>query len=342
MTHVFGKPGRFRDGLQIWKFALFAGLAFTAPYFALAFWLGPVFPSLAGALLGLGIVVPAARKGFLLRNVPLWDFPEPDLWDSHWVGAIKQPTEAGESRMNLFRAWLPYVLVAGLLVVTRWPGSPVKEWLSSVAITWTQIFGTNPSASIPILYLPGTVFLVVSISMLWLQRMSVRQLASAWQDSLRLLAKPALALVFAVALVRVFIESGQNDANLQSMPLVLAETMADWAGMSWPFFAPFVGAMGAFVAGSNTVSDMMFAMFQYGVAERTGTPHLIILGLQAFGGAAGNMITVHNVVAASATVGLVGVEGMLIRKTFLPMLFYLLTGGVMGVVLTYILFPHVF
>ena len=71
-------------------------------------------------------------------------------------------------------------------------------------------------------------------------------------------------------------------------------------------------------------------------------PRLVILGLQAFGGAAGNMITVHNVVAASATVGLAGVEGALIRKTICPMVYYLLIGGTLGLLLADVLFAHVF
>ena len=49
---------------------------------------------------------------------------------------------------------------------------------------------------------------------------------------------------------------------------------------------------------------------------------------QAVGGAAGNIICVHNVVAASAVVGLTGQEGVVIRKTLLPFAYYvLLTGG---------------
>ena len=194
------------------------------------------------------------------------------------------------------------------------------------------------------LYLPGTIFMVVSIAMLWVHRMQARELAAAWTQAARMLARPALALVFAVALVRVFIDSGAdlNASGLESMPLTLAAAAADLVGRAWPFFAPVIGAMGAFVAGSNTVSDLMFAMFQYGVADRTGTSHLVILGLQAFGGAAGNMITVHNVVAASATVGLDGVEGALIRKTIWPMAYYLLVGGILGMVFAYGLFGHVF
>jgi lactate permease len=133
--------------------------------------------------------------------------------------------------------------------------------------------------------------------------------------------------------VRVFIDSGNNVAGRNSMPIFLAERLADIAGAAWPFFAPWVGAMGAFVAGSNTVSDLMFAVFQYGVAAAAGLPILLVLALQAVGGAAGNMITVHNVVAASATVGLVGEEGSLIRITLVPMVVYLLVAGLIGVLL---------
>jgi lactate permease len=157
-----------------------------------------------------------------------------------------------------------------------------------------------------------------------------------------MLAMPALALLFAVALVRVFIDSGSNGSGLDSMPIVLAEYVAYVAGGSWPFFAPMIGALGAFVAGSNTVSDLMFGLFQYGVADRIGASHLVILGLQAVGGAAGNMITVHNVVAASATVGLVGREGILISRTILPMTYYVVFAGLLGLLFACVLFQSAF
>lgn len=56
----------------------------------------------------------------------------------------------------------------------------------------------------------------------------------------------------------------------------------------------------------------------------------------------GNMICVHNVVAASATVGLAGMEGTIIRHTMIPCLLYGLLTGVMGMLFIYILFPGTF
>ena len=114
------------------------------------------------------------------------------------------------------------------------------------------------------------------------------------------------------------------------MPIALADGVAALAGSAWPIFAPFIGGLGAFVAGSNTVSNMMFSLFQFGVGERIGVDPTWIVALQAVGGAAGNMICVHNVVAASAVVGLVGKEGAVIRLTLLPFLYYALLPGALG------------
>ena len=344
MTRFFGKNRSFREGLAAWKFAVFAGLAFTIPYLAVAVLLGPEFPSLIGSLLGMAIVVPAARKGLFTPKGEPWQFPPKNEWEAEWVGTISAEPAQEKVSHSLARAWSPYLLVAVLLVLTRVPALGLKQLLTSneLTFTWPDILGTGMSQAVQPLYLPGGIFMLVALVTIWLQRMKASEVKKAWQDAAHTLAKPALALLFAVAMVRVFIDSEVVGAKLDSMPIVLAEAVADLVGRAWPFFAPTIGALGAFVAGSNTVSDFMFGLFQYGVADRIGVPHLIILGLQALGGAAGNMIAVHNVVAASATVGLVGREGALIRKTIWPMFYYTIAAGLLGLLFCYVLFPHVF
>ena len=44
------------------------------------------------------------------------------------------------------------------------------------------------------------------------------------------------------------------------------------------------------------------------------------------------MVAIHNVVAASATVGLLGREGSTLRKTIWPTLYYLLLTGIIAMV----------
>ena len=142
-------------------------------------------------------------------------------------------------------------------------------------------------------------------------------------------------LIFTVPMVRVYINSGVNALGIASMPISMAEWVAVNVGGIWPLFAPTIGALGAFIAGSNTVSNLMFSLFQHGVAERLLISGAAIVALQSVGAAAGNMIAIHNVVAASATVGLLGQEGATLRKTAIPTLYYLLVAGAIGLIAIY-------
>ncbi len=144
-------------------------------------------------------------------------------------------------------------------------------------------------------------------------------------------------MIFTVPMVRILINSGVNGADLVSMPVMMAQAVADSVGGIYPFFAPAVGAMGAFIAGSNTVSNLMLAEFQFSVAETLGLSTAMMIALQAVGAAAGNMIAIHNVVAASATVGLLGREGATIRKTILPTIYYLIFTGIIALIAFYVI-----
>ena len=74
----------------------------------------------------------------------------------------------------------------------------------------------------------------------------------------------------------------------------------------------------------------MLGTFQYSTAQNAGLPVIPVLALQSIGGAAGNVICIHNIVAVLTTVGLVGREGHLIKWNILVALFYALSGGIVG------------
>ena len=338
LTRFFGEHKSWTEGLSILPFTLFGGVAFVVPYIIIGFVFGPEFPSLLGAPVGLAIVVFAARRGFLLPE-DTWEFPDASRWPSDWVSGL----EVSEEEMPRGRqisgalAWAPYALLGLLLVITRLPQLPVQGLLQAPAISWPDIFGTGIDASTTPLYLPGFVLVVVVGITYFLHRMSASALLAATRDSARVLVGAGFVLVFTVPMVRVYINSDMNGAGLASMPLEMAEWVATSVGGVWPMFAGMTGALGAFIAGSNTVSNLMFSAFQYGVAERLGISTMMIVALQAVGAAAGNMIAIHNVVAASATVGLLGKEGATLRKTILPTIYYLLVIGILGMLAIYVL-----
>ena len=332
MTRFFGQNRSFQEGLQVWKFALFAAFAMTLPYLTVAYLLGPEFPSLFGGLIGLVLVGTAAKRGFLVPAPEKhWDFESSDRWDSEWTGEFELPEDRdGTEKMGMVVAWSPYLLVALLLVLTRLRDLPFYELVNAWSISLPNLFGTEISAAVRPLYLPGSIFVFVSLLTFLLHRMDWSSYGRAWRRSLRTLIAASTALVFTVPMVQVFINSGSGGAGFDKMPIVLADGVAALVGSAWPIFAPFIGGLGAFVAGSNTVSNMMFSLFQFGVGQRIGVDPTWIVALQAVGGAAGNMICVHNVVAASAVVGLLGREGAVIRKTLIPFSYYALLPGSIG------------
>ena len=333
LTRFFGANRSFAEGFRIWKFALFAGLAFTLPYYIIAATLGPEFPSLLGGIIGLMIVVPAAQRGFLIPKES-FDFPPRRDWGADWTGKLDdlEDHNAHKPVMPLAKAWAPYVFVVALLVLTR-SVAPIKAWLTSpeMTIAFRDLFGSGINASVQVLFLPGTILILASLFTFVLHGMSGRDYGRALKSSGTTMIAAAPALLLAVPMVQVFLNSASD--SYASMPIVLAQGVSSVVGDAWPMFAPLIGAMGAFVAGSNTVSNMMFSLFQFSTAEQIGLGAAgagTVVALQAIGGAAGNMICVHNVVAASATVGLVDREGAIIRKTLIPMAYYVVQGGLIG------------
>ena len=334
LTRYYGRDKSWQAGLQVTWFALFAGLAFTIPSSLTAVFLGAEFPSLIGGLVGLAIVVLAVQRGFLTPK-QIWDFPPAETWEDGWMGmTAKIDRDVGQ--LSLVRAWLPYILVGALLMLSRLPSLPFQKLLKLPSISFSGVLGTEINLSSQPLYLPGTIFILVVIATYFLHSMRLKAVQRAIADSLTTLAGTALVLAAAVPMARVFINSGFNGAELASMPVTLAEGVASLTGASYPVFAPIIGAMGSFIAGSATVSNMMFSLFQFGVAAKIGVSAAVITALQAIGAAAGNMICVSNVVAASATVGLSGREGLLIGRVLLPLIYYLAGAGILGMVVVYL------
>lgn len=331
MTRFFGKNKSFTEGLKIWKFALFSAFAMTIPYVIVANTLGPEFPSMIGGLVGLAVVIFAAKKGLFMPKDEVWDFEEKSKWDPEWSGKLEIKDIAHKSgSMSMIKAWMPYVLVAGLLILTRLKSLPFLEWSQAWTLKWENIFGSGITSSFQPLYSPGAIFIIVSIITYFLHGMNSNAYGRAWKESGKTMISASTALVFTVPMVQVFLNTGGGAAGFDRMPIELANGVAALTGELWPIFATFIGGIGAFIAGSNTVSNMMFSLFQYDVGSQIGVDPTWVVALQAVGGAAGNMICVHNVVAASAVVGLVGKEGTVIRKTLLPFAYYSLLAGAIG------------
>lgn len=333
LCRFFGKNRSLKDGFQAWKFALFGGLCVSVPYVLTAILIGPEFPSILGGLIGVIPAIYAAKKGWFMPKDTVWEFEDKSKWEKEWISVMDLEDKSKPVSFSLFKAWLPYIIMAIVLFVTRIEYLPFASWLKKYTIGFSNIFGTEISPSIQILYLPGTIFIAVSLLTYWLHGMDRVSYKKAVQSSSKIIIGAGAALIFAVPMVQVFLNSGGGAAGYANIPSVLAEGFSFVSGGMWVYVAPLIGSLGAFLAGSNTFSNMMFGLFQFEVAQNIGISPSWVVALQCVGAAAGNIICVHNVVMACAAVGLIGREGDIIRKVLLPFAYYLLFTGSIGYII---------
>ena len=350
ITRMFGANRSWSEGFAAWKFCLFAAVAFFVPYMLMAWFFGPELPSLVGGLVGLGVIITGAKHGFCVPKGEAWTFGDPSKWEKNWTGSMAfDATKEYKPHMSQVMAWMPYILIAIILMSTRNDFLPFKKWLSTHGqLVFSGILGFDGSApdkpmvkeALNLLYIPGILpFMVIALLTGILHKMSIDKVAKAWLDTAVKMKAATISLIASVALVAIFRGSGVNPAIagevaagsatfLDSMPLALAKAVASAVGPVWPMFASLIGGLGAFITGSHTVSNMLFGAFQWDMAGQLGLPRADILAGQSAGGAMGNMVCIHNIIAACTVVGLVDREGEILKKTVFPFLLYGLVVGI--------------
>lgn len=293
-------PGlRWKRFIEAFPWAIFAGAAFLGPHLLFAF-LGSEFPSILGGAVGLLLSSISLKYGFL---VPQQIFLFPD--ESRGVARI--------NRSVLWRALVPYALLLGLLLLGKFAFSGL-----SVKIDLGSGFSHNLQ-----LFNPGFAFLTV-VAIL---AVANRRITFPWRrlgcTTAAPLGKTATSIFCISATASLMVATSLE--KQEGMLDMLAHSLQSPA---LPVLSTFVGAFGAFLAGSATVSNLLFGQLQVNAAENLGYAKSWILALQLVGAGAGNMIAFPNLLAVQAAVGLRDQETALIKRLALPCLLYLiLTSG---------------
>ncbi|PSP24245.1 lactate permease [Halobacteriales archaeon QH_10_65_19] len=367
VVYFFGEERSLAPVRAVVPLCLFAGIAFAIPYVVSAWYISAEFPALIGSMVGGGLTLTLLSNGYLLPDDE-WEFPDRDSWADHWVGDIEPGGEGleteGTGDMSLLTAWSPYIFLAVLLVLTR-AIDPVSEVITDASIGvdvgnftlgivlgWSDIFGTGLGGSIGWVNVPGFWLLLSAVVAVPIFGMSSRQVSNAWGEAVQKIAAPFVALTFVLMMVEVMLSAGSPAANPEqfvgdaefavSMIDALAIETADIVGDAYPLIASLIGGLGAAMAGSNTVSNITFGPFQFTAAGQLEISRTIIVGAQAVGGAIGNLVAIHNVVAALATVGLVGQEGRVMRLNLIPLVYYAAMVGILALLFVFVLFTGTF
>lgn len=320
---------------EIRKNLVFIGISVfscTIPYVALAM-VNEEFPSLVAGAIGLMVSVFAANKGWGLSK----DYPKD-------INAEKVPLA------QVAKALAPLGMLISMLVVTRIKQLGLKDMLTSAEpwfsftlpglsdITVTQsltiifgnIFGEAVSEKYQTLYVPAWIpFVLTVLICIVLYQTKAKDAWAFYAATFNQIKKPLLALMGALIMVKLMMVGGDN-----SMVKIIGKEFAAMAGDNWIYFSPYLGAIGAFFSGSNTVSNLTFGAIQQQIAMDTGLSVTLILALQSVGGAMGNMVCINNIIAVCSVLGIDKAEGAIIKKTVIPMTVY----GVIAVVVALMFF----
>ncbi|WP_066413335.1 L-lactate permease [Halorubrum aethiopicum] len=339
-----------RSTLPIAPFAILLGTVTGGTQLLIAWFIGPALPDIAAGFVVLAVGLLLANNDVLVPERE-WEFPDDSTWNDAWLGGLELDEisrDRPKKEMSVLLAWTPYLLVAVALLLTRWPdlsvaGTDVLAWIQSFSLSIESILGTELGYTLQYLYLPGTMpFVPIAVLTGFLHRMDADEMGAAWRRSVEQVASAALTLVIAVSMTQVMIQSQTNAAGLLGMMEALSRALAMGAGGLLPVVSPWVGAIGSFMTGSNTSSNILFSVLQYDAAEAVGLSRTIVVSLQNVGGGLGNMVSVLNVAAICGVVGITGREGDLLRKAVVPMAIFALFAGLFGMLLTYVLVPGLF
>lgn len=308
-------------------FILLSVLSCTVPYLLIAQF-NYEFPSLVGGAIGLFVSVLLAGKGIGLAKTE--------------QKKEKQPIAA----KTLIKAFTPTLLLIIILVLTRVQQLPFKamlndssEWLEfslgelgifkvskGLIFSVENIFKTGVGDSYKLLYTPSLIpFVVTVVISFFIFALSWNKCKDIYLKSAFQVQKPFLALVGAMIMVKLMMVGDDY-----SMAQTIGKGLADATQQHWVSFASFLGALGAFFSGSNTISNVTFGAVQYSVATATGLSVPLILALQSVGGAMGNMVCINNIIAGCSVLGIDNAEGTILKKTVIPMLVYGLIAAIVA------------
>jgi lactate permease len=309
-------------------------LSCVVPYLLIAFF-NYEFPSLVGGMIGLILSVFFAKRGIGLAAAE----------------TSAAPASEKISGGTLTKAFFPIWGTIATLVLTRIQQLGLKDLLNTAEPTYnivlgtlgqfsispalvlqlTNIFGAESAWKFQALYIPAFIpfFLVVAISFA-LFGTNGAAMKRIWTETYDRMTKPILALLGALVLVKLLTVGGE-----QAMSIIIGQAFADAFGGSWLYVASYLGALGAFFSGSNTVSNLTFAGIQYSIAQTLGLNTSLVLAMQSVGGAMGNMVCINNIVAVCSILGIVAKEGIIIKRTVWPMLLHGVIVAIVGVFLRF-------
>ncbi len=255
--------------------------------------------------------------------------------------SVEASPPATPGALPLWLALIPYALLVVIVVVTQ-VSPPLTQALNAVmikvdfpemrtALGYVTPAGTGRTISV-FGHTGALMGYTTALSLLlfaWQGRLRGglwTALVESGRATVRRALPPTVGILAMVGMAVTMENAG--------MTLALAQGLSQIAGAAFPLVTPFIGALGAFMTGSNVNSNVIFTSLQQTTAQLLNINPIVILAAQTTGGAVGGAFAPAKVILVCSTVGLTGQEGKAIRGILVYGLLILAAVGVVALVAT--------
>lgn len=247
----------------------------------------------------------------------------------------KKP-ELYKNRLNLFEAFLPYLLIIILSVVFFVIGPKLKltlDFPGYVSGTSVSVAEEEAYVSFNILKYPFSIILMASVisGIVFTKRgtLNGKVMSTILKSTVKKCTSTTVTLVLLLVTAQIMMDAGM----INNLAVFLAKVTKGF----YPLVAPFIGLLGAFVTGSNTNSNVIFGNLQETAAQALGISTAITCAVQSIGASVGGAIGPTTVALGATAAQAVGKEPDIYAKTLWPTLIAAACLGLVNMLLIYLL-----
>ncbi|MBW6410482.1 L-lactate permease [Clostridium weizhouense] len=287
---------------------LVSGLGFAIPQIIVAKYFGGELPGVVGGAISMALTIFIAEKYYK------------EAKDDKYVIQIVQNNEK-LSIKKIILAWSPFILIF-LFIIIFSPFCPhIYKPLSNIK-TSIYIYKGIDSKPYTCYWIinPGTLIIIASYISGLIQGVSLKKITSIFWETIKEMYKPAITIISIIALAKIMGYSGMIKS--------IAEILVLATGTYYPFISPIIGALGTFVTGSDTSSNILFGELQVEAAKSVGINPYWLAASNILGATGGKMISPQSIAVATAATGLTDSEGKILSSTVKICLIYVLVGGI--------------
>ena len=320
IAFAYGIKGLKSKGIV--GYAIYSGVCGALLMFLFSNYIGGFITDLAVGLLGI-IAAILGTKFFKIET------PE-EL-------SFTVPAQEGKPKYSIVQALSPYIFILVIfpVVLTGSKYINVTNEAGAVVTLWAYISGKLTYNG----WIDCLLFLVSILSVFSL-RYGFGNYINAVVRSFKKVI-PVFIIMACLYSVANIMKVPYDNATGMSMIKVLAYDISDAAGVFYPAASVLIGAIGAFITGTNLGSNQLFATMHMAAAENLGINQIMTFAANNGGGSLGNMICPNNVSAACATVNLIGEENKVMKRVVVMFLIFCLLYMLLAMLYVYVVFPNV-